>query len=81
MNVTDIPVLAEVIRSGFTESRHHGSAVVLGADGRWRYFRDPALDPWPRDDGQHLTADAAAGFAEGLVTFVQGVVDGLRRPD
>jgi L-asparaginase II len=27
-------VIAEVIRSGFIESRHRGSAVVLGADGR-----------------------------------------------
>jgi L-asparaginase II len=27
-------VIAEVIRSGFTESRHQGSAVVLGPDGR-----------------------------------------------
>jgi L-asparaginase II len=29
-----MPVLAEVIRSGFAESRHRGSAVALGADGR-----------------------------------------------
>jgi L-asparaginase II len=27
------PVLAEVIRSGFTESRHRGSVLALGADG------------------------------------------------
>ncbi|MFI1440291.1 asparaginase [Streptomyces fructofermentans] len=27
------PVLAEVVRSGFVESRHRGSLVVLGADG------------------------------------------------
>jgi len=27
------PVLAEVVRSGFTESRHHGTAVGLAADG------------------------------------------------
>ncbi len=27
-------MIAEVIRSGFLESRHRGSAVVLGADGR-----------------------------------------------
>lgn len=27
------PVLAEVIRSGFTESRHRGSVLILGADG------------------------------------------------
>jgi L-asparaginase II len=30
----DNPVLAEVIRSGFTESEHRGSAVALAADGR-----------------------------------------------
>ena len=27
-------MLAEVVRSGFTESRHRGAVVVLGADGR-----------------------------------------------
>ena len=27
------PVLAEVVRSGFVESRHRGSAVLLGSDG------------------------------------------------
>lgn len=27
------PVLAEVVRSGFVESRHRGSLVVLAADG------------------------------------------------
>jgi L-asparaginase II len=27
------PVLAEVIRSGFAESRHRGSVLILGADG------------------------------------------------
>jgi L-asparaginase II len=29
----DSPVLAEVVRSGFTESRHHGTVVGLAADG------------------------------------------------
>jgi L-asparaginase II len=28
-----LPVLAEVVRSGFVEGRHRGSAVALGADG------------------------------------------------
>ena len=28
-----LPVVAEVTRSGFVESRHHGSVVVLAADG------------------------------------------------
>ncbi|MGE7433584.1 asparaginase [Kitasatospora sp. NPDC001175] len=28
-----LPVLAEVIRSGFVEGRHHGSLVLLAADG------------------------------------------------
>jgi L-asparaginase II len=31
---TASPVLAEVVRSGFVESRHRGSAVALAADGR-----------------------------------------------
>ena len=28
------PVIAEVVRSGFVESRHRGSAVVIGSDGQ-----------------------------------------------
>ncbi|HLZ38673.1 MAG TPA: asparaginase [Mycobacteriales bacterium] len=28
-----LPVLAEVVRSGFVESVHTGSVVVLGSDG------------------------------------------------
>jgi L-asparaginase II len=27
------PVLAEAVRSGFTESRHHGAVAALNADG------------------------------------------------
>jgi L-asparaginase II len=31
--VSTLPVLCEVVRSGFVESRHRGTLVVLGADG------------------------------------------------
>ncbi|MFF7458568.1 asparaginase [Kitasatospora sp. NPDC008115] len=32
-NSAALPVLAEVVRSGFVEGRHHGSLVLLAADG------------------------------------------------
>ena len=33
VSLYDAPVVAHVVRSGFVESVHHGSVVVLGADG------------------------------------------------
>ena len=60
MNVTDIPVIAEVIRSGFPESRHHGSAVVLGADGQEVLFSvgETASAMFPRSSNKPVQAAA-----------------------
>ena len=60
MNVTDIPVIAEVIRSGFPESRHHGSAVVLGADGQEVLFSvgETAAAMFPRSSNKPVQAAA-----------------------
>jgi Zn-finger nucleic acid-binding protein len=54
---------------------------MLGEDGRWRSSRDPHYDPYLRGDQRPVTVEDAGAFASGLVTFVRGVVDGLRRPD
>jgi L-asparaginase II len=58
--VADIPVIAEVIRSGFTESRHHGSAVVLGADGHEVLFSagDVTSPMYPRSSNKPIQAAA-----------------------
>jgi L-asparaginase II len=54
-----MPVLAEVIRSGFTESRHRGSAVVLGADGRQIYAAGRVASPmFPRSSNKPMQAAA-----------------------
>ena len=53
------PVLAEVIRSGFAESRHRGSVLILGADGvpvlRAGHVTQPML---PRSVNKPLQAAA-----------------------
>jgi L-asparaginase II len=61
--VTDIPVIAEVIRSGFTESRHRGSAVVLGADGREVLFSAGEVTSarFPRSSNKPVQAAAMRG--------------------
>jgi L-asparaginase II len=47
-----------VIRSGFTESRHHGSAVVLGTDGREVLFSagDTVSAIFPRSSNKPVQA-------------------------
>jgi L-asparaginase II len=49
-----------VIRSGFTESRHHGSAVVLAADGREVLFSvgETAAAMYPRSANKPVQAAA-----------------------
>jgi L-asparaginase II len=49
-----------VIRSGFTESRHHGSAVVLGPDGREVLFSvgETAAVMFPRSANKPVQAAA-----------------------
>jgi L-asparaginase II len=60
-------VIAEVIRSGFEESRHRGSAVLLGADGHEVLFRvgEIAVPMFPRSSNKPMQAAAmrACGLA------------------
>jgi len=53
-------VIAEVIRSGFEESRHRGSAVVLGADGREVLFSagEVTAAMFPRSSNKPMQAAA-----------------------
>jgi L-asparaginase II len=59
--------MAEVIRSGFSESRHRGSAVVLGADGHEVLFSagEVAAPMFPRSSNKPMQAAAmrACGLA------------------
>ncbi|MFD8701028.1 asparaginase [Kitasatospora sp. NPDC059648] len=60
------PVLAEVIRSGFTEGRHHGSLVLLAADGSVEFaLGDPGAPVFPRSTAKPFQAVATlrAGLA------------------
>jgi L-asparaginase II len=59
-------VIAEVIRSGFEESRHRGSAVLLGADGRVALsIGEVAAPMFPRSSNKPMQATAmrACGLA------------------
>jgi len=53
-------VIAEVIRSGFEESRHRGSAVVIGADGQEVLFGagEVAAPMFPRSANKPIQAAA-----------------------
>jgi L-asparaginase II len=60
------PVLAEVVRSGFPESRHRGSLVVLAPDGSVQtVLGDPAAPVFPRSANKPMQAAAVlrAGLA------------------
>ncbi|MEW1632028.1 asparaginase [Streptomyces sp. NPDC089173] len=53
------PVLAEVVRSGFTEGHHRGSLVLLAADGSVEYaLGDPAAPVFPRSSNKPMQAAA-----------------------
>ncbi|MFD9873002.1 asparaginase [[Kitasatospora] papulosa] len=55
----ELPVLAEVVRSGFTEGRHRGSLVVLAADGSVELsLGDPAGPVFPRSSNKPMQAAA-----------------------
>jgi len=59
-------VIAEVIRSGFEESRHRGSAVLLGADGRAVFgVGEVSAAMFPRSSNKPMQAAAmrACGLA------------------
>ncbi|MGY1436534.1 asparaginase [Streptomyces reniochalinae] len=60
-----LPVLAEVVRSGFTEGRHRGSLVVLAADGSVTCaLGDPEAPVFPRSANKPF--QAAAVLRSGL---------------
>ena len=53
------PVLAEVIRSGFVESRHRGSIVAIASDGMYAFTAGSANAPvFPRSANKPLQAAA-----------------------
>ncbi|MFJ8230504.1 asparaginase [Streptomyces sp. NPDC094448] len=57
--VTASPVLAEVVRSGFTEGRHRGSLVVLAPDGSVELALGDVTAPvFPRSAGKPMQAVA-----------------------
>jgi L-asparaginase II len=62
LTVSDVvanPVLAEVIRSGFVESRHRGSIVAIGPDGLYAFTAGSANTPvFPRSANKPLQAAA-----------------------
>jgi L-asparaginase II len=50
-------LLVEVVRSGFVESRHHGSVVALGPDGELAAWAGDATGPvFPRSSNKPLQA-------------------------
>ncbi|MFE7328943.1 asparaginase [Streptomyces sp. NPDC057565] len=54
-----LPVLAEVVRSGFVEGHHRGSLVVLAADGSVEQaLGDPAAAVFPRSSNKPMQAAA-----------------------
>jgi L-asparaginase II len=60
------PVLAEAVRSGFTESRHHGAVAALNADGAFAFTVGAARTPvFPRSANKPMQAVAMvrAGLA------------------
>jgi L-asparaginase II len=62
LSVSDVvanPVLAEVIRSGFVESRHRGSIVAIAPDGTYAFTAGSANTPvYPRSSNKPLQAAA-----------------------
>jgi L-asparaginase II len=53
------PVLAEVVRSGFIESRHRGAIAALAADGTFAFTAGNANTPvFPRSSNKPLQATA-----------------------
>lgn len=63
--MADLPVLAEVVRSGFVESRHRGSVVGLAPDGSVAFAAgEPEAPTFPRSSNKPM--QAAAMVAAGL---------------
>jgi L-asparaginase II len=52
-----LPVICEVVRSGFVEGAHHGSVLALAADGSTTYTRGDVTGPvFPRSVSKPLQA-------------------------
>ena len=52
-------MLAEVVRSGFVESRHRGAALILGADGQPAWVAGQVTEPmFPRSASKPMQAAA-----------------------
>src|SRR5947199_8080593 len=74
VSAVDAVVLAEVVRSGFVESRHLGAAVLAGPDGEVvRALGDHGLVVYPRSAVKPLQAAAAAGAGAGLDATARAV--------
>ena len=58
-DVSANPVLAEVVRSGFVESRHRGAIAALASDGTFAFTAGSANTPvFPRSSNKPLQATA-----------------------
>ncbi|MEY9876058.1 L-asparaginase II [Streptacidiphilus sp. MAP12-33] len=58
-SAVDLPVLAEVVRSGFVEGHHRGSLVILDADGGVDFaLGAPELPVFPRSSNKPMQATA-----------------------
>jgi L-asparaginase II len=67
MDNTENPVLAEVVRSGFTESRHRGAAIALNSDGTVAFTAGAVDVPvFPRSSNKPLQAAAMLRAGLGL---------------
>lgn len=61
------PVLAEVVRSGFVESRHRGTLVLLAPDGEVQLaLGDPDVPVFPRSSNKPMQAAAVLRAGLGL---------------
>ncbi|HXR68805.1 MAG TPA: asparaginase [Dermatophilaceae bacterium] len=57
VSLYDAPVVAQVVRSGFVESVHHGSVVALGPDGSTLFSVGDVTGPiFPRSSGKPVQA-------------------------
>ncbi|MDJ1135881.1 asparaginase [Streptomyces iconiensis] len=65
MSAAPLPLLAEIVRSGFVEGHHRGSVVVLGADGGVEFALGlPDSPVYPRSSNKPF--QAAGVLASGL---------------
>ncbi len=64
---SDLPVIAEVVRSGFVECRHRGSVVLLNADGSVAFALGDVTAPfYPRSANKPMQAAGMVRSGLGL---------------